>query len=107
MNSPSVQYMVQATDCIDCSEIAWKLQSAGDGTGNILEVRPAQSGDLNVFENGSVEGGKYYHQVYTDGNYVYDPRWSSEPVPLNSWQQSIQYLNPNGVQFSNTPKGLQ
>jgi RHS repeat-associated protein len=107
MNSPSVQYMVQATDCVDCSEIAWKLQGAGDGAGSIVEVTPSQTGDLNVLENGSVEGGQYYHQVYTDGNYVYDPRWSIEPMPLNSWQQSIEQLNPNGVQYSNSPKGLQ
>jgi len=65
-----------------------------------------QSGNLNVLENGAIEGGQYYHQVYTDGHYVYDPRWSLEPVPFNSWKNSIQQMNPNGVQFSNTPKGL-
>ena len=106
MNSPSIQAMAKATDCVDCSEIAWKLLNASGGSGSILEVRPMQNGNLNVLENGAIEGGQYYHQVYTDGQYIYDPRWSLEPVPFNSWQNSIRQLNPNGVQFSNTPKGL-
>ena len=56
---------------MDCSEIAEKLLDVAGGKGKIIEVRPKNKGQLNVFENGRIEPGQYYHQVYTDGKYIY------------------------------------
>ena len=50
---------------MDCSEIAEKLLDVAGGKGKIIEVRPKNKGQLNVFENGRIEPGQYYHQVYT------------------------------------------
>jgi hypothetical protein len=38
-------------------------------------------------ENGQLESRNLYHQVYTDGNFVFDPRLSSKPVPIDDWQK--------------------
>jgi hypothetical protein len=65
----------------DCSEIADRLYASSGGSGKILEVRPNDIGNLNVYENGGLEGEQYYHQVYTDGRYVYDPSLSLHPIP--------------------------
>lgn len=36
---------------MDCSEIAEKLLDVAGGKGKIIEVRPKNKGQLNVFEN--------------------------------------------------------
>lgn len=90
----------------DCSDIANKLFSASGGKGKIIEVVPSSKGALNVFENGSVVPEQWYHQVYTDGRYVYDPRLSSSPIPKGDWEQHIKKINPGGVTISDKLKGL-
>ncbi|MBW8314508.1 MAG: hypothetical protein K0M73_06455, partial [Hydrogenophaga sp.] len=106
-NSPQMQAWIKNTNCIDCSEIAPKLLQAAGGKGQILEVQPTKPGTLNVFENGRMEQGQSYHQVYTDGKYVYDPRLSSQPIPKGDWEQHIRNINPGGVNISNDLKGSQ
>ena len=106
MNSPQMQVWVKNINCIDCSEIAPKLMQAAGGKGQILEVRPSTPGNLNVFENGRIEPGQTYHQVYTDGKYVYDPRLSSQPIPKGDWEQHIRNINPGGIYISTDLKGL-
>ncbi len=105
-NSPQMQLWVKNTDCIDCSEIAPQLLQAAGGKGQILEIRPSTPGNLNVFENGRMESGQSYHQVYTDGRYVYDPRLSSQPIPKGDWEQHIRNINPGGINISIGSKGL-
>lgn len=61
---------------------------------------------MNLYENGAKESGQFYHQVYTDGRYVYDPRLSSTPVPKGDWEKHIKGMNPDGVTISNKLKGL-
>lgn len=90
----------------DCSDIASKLFDAAGGKGKIIEVRPSKIGGLNVFENGTTESGQFYHQVYTDGRYVYDPRLSSAPIPKGDWEQHIKGINPDGISISDKLKGL-
>ncbi|MFE8645077.1 DUF6862 domain-containing protein [Sphingomonas sp. NCPPB 2930] len=106
MNSPQMKTWVVNTGCIDCSEIAPKLLEAAGGKGQILEVRPIVSGQLNVFENGVNESGQSFHQVYTDGQYVYDPRLLSRPIPKGDWEQHIRNINPAGITISSSLKGL-
>jgi filamentous hemagglutinin len=105
MESPLIKKMV-ACDSVDCSEIAIKLFDAAEGKGKIIEVRPVQSGKLTLFENGKIEADQIYHQVYTDGRYVYDPRLSSNPIPKGDWEQHIKGMNPEGVKISDNLKGL-
>ncbi|MDP9711126.1 UNVERIFIED_ORG: filamentous hemagglutinin [Pseudomonas fluorescens] len=105
MESPLIKKMV-ACDSVDCSEIAIKLFDAAEGKGKIIEVRPVQPGKLTLFENGKIEADQIYHQVYTDGRYVYDPRLSSNPIPKGDWEQHIKGMNPEGVKISDNLKGL-
>lgn len=91
---------------MDCSEIAEKLLDVAGGKGKIIEVRPKNKGQLNVFENGRTEPGQYYHQVYTDGKYIYDPRLSSQPIPKGDWEKHIKAINPDGVMISDKLYGL-
>ncbi|WP_156401440.1 hypothetical protein [Duganella sp. Root1480D1] len=106
MNSRQMKIWTDNTGCIDCSEIAPKLLDAAGGKGQILEVRPTNPGMLNVFENGVMESSQSYHQVYTDGRYVYDPRLSSQPIPKGDWEQHIRNINPDGVKITDDLKGL-
>ncbi|HBP6373637.1 TPA: hypothetical protein L6A07_00005, partial [Pseudomonas aeruginosa] len=105
MDSPQIQKM---TSCggTDCSEIADKLLAAAGGKGKIIEVRPSERYNLNLYENGREVQGQAYHQVYTDGRYVYDPRLSSQPIPKGDWEQHIKGMNPDGVTISDKLEGL-
>jgi hypothetical protein len=105
MGSENIQKM-SGCKSTDCSEIAEKLLDAAGGKGKIIEVRPNVPGSLETFENGELEGGQVYHQVYTDGKYVYDPRLSSEPIPQGDWIQHIRGMNPRGVTISDKLGGL-
>jgi len=105
MKSPQIKGMTVCQGA-DCSEIASKLLSAAAGKGKVIEVRPKQPGNLTLFENGAKEPGQFYHQVYTDGRYVYDPRLSSNPIPKGDWEQHIKGMNPEGVTISDKLKGL-
>ena len=35
-----------------------------------------------------------YHEVFTDGRYVYDPRLSEVPVPKGDYDRMMRGLNP-------------
>ncbi|PXZ03965.1 hypothetical protein [Gilliamella apicola] len=91
---------------MDFSEITEKLLDVADGKGKIIEVRSKKRVQLNVFENGRIESGQYYHQVYTDGKYIYDPRLSSQPIPNGDWEKHIKVINPDGVMISDKLYGL-
>jgi filamentous hemagglutinin len=106
MSSPRIQTMVGYLDNVDCSEIAEKLLQSANGTGKIIEVRPVQNGNLTLYQNGDTRSNNYYHQVYTDGRYVYDPTLSTKPVPYGDWEQHIRGMNPSGVTISDERRGL-
>ncbi|MDY4282987.1 hemagglutinin repeat-containing protein [Xanthomonas sp. LF06-19] len=105
MGSPSIKNMT-ACEHVDCSEIADKLFNVAGGKGKVIEVRPRQPGNLTLFENGAEESGQFYHQVYTDGRYVYDPRLSPNPIPKGDWERHIRGMNPRGVTISDKLRGL-
>ena len=85
------------THCVDCSDIAPQLKRAAGGVGQILEVKPAKRDNLNVYENGVIEPLQSFHQVYTDGKYIYGPRVSMKPIPKGDWDQHIKNINPDGI----------
>ncbi len=37
---------------------------------------------MRLLEHGKIDSGFKYHEVFTDGRYVYDPRLSNAAVPL-------------------------
>ncbi|GKS73789.1 hypothetical protein AVME950_02855 [Acidovorax sp. SUPP950] len=80
----------------DCSEIAKVLMSTA-GDGRILRVTGKNGGDIRLIEYGKLDAGFKYHEVYSDGKYIYDPRLNSIPVPLGDWTRMIQQLNPGVV----------
>ncbi len=61
---------------------------------------------LNPYTRFNEVPGQAYHQVYTDGRYVYDPRLSSQPIPKGDWEQHIKGMNPDGVTISDKLQGL-
>ena len=81
----------------DCSEIAEVLLDAANGEGRIIEVTPNEGKLLDLFENGKISDEKfYYHQVYTDGKYVYDPRLDKDKaIPKGDWEKLMRGLNPD------------
>ncbi len=103
MHSPRIAAMVQCTSA-DCAEIAHKLLDAAGGRGDIIEVTPIAKGTLNTFENGKISSDQYYHHVYTDGRYVYDPRISLIPIPKDDWRIHMKAIHPKGIKISNNAK---
>jgi hypothetical protein len=82
----------------DCSEIAEDLFSAAGGEGRILRIEPLNKGYLTLLEGGVLQTEFIYHEVYTDGKYIFDPRLHPQPVFLEEWQILIKHLNP-GVEI--------
>ncbi|MEV6322406.1 hypothetical protein AB0M45_14600 [Nocardia sp. NPDC051787] len=80
----------------DCSEIAEHLKKVAAGAGEILRVDPAPGQEVTVEEYGQREQF-LYHEVYTDGKYVYDPRHSSNPIPIEQWRKTIMGDNPGAT----------
>lgn len=85
-------------EAYDCSEIAEDLLQVANGKGRIIEVTPAKGKRLKVLEKSNIFGDYNYHQVYTDGRYVYDPRLNSNPIPKGDWEKLMRWTNP-GANF--------
>lgn len=79
----------------DCAEIAEDLLQAANSQGRIIEIMPAKGKRLKVLEKSGVLAEYNYHQVYTDGRYVYDPRLNPDPVPKGDWERLMRGTNPN------------
>ncbi len=106
MQRPEIRKMAENCHNVDCSELAGELLKRSGGVGKIIEVRPKIKYGLNVLENGYIERNLGYHQIYTDGRYVYDPRLSLEPVPKGDWEAYMKKLNPGGFIISDELRGL-
>ncbi|MBA7984632.1 hemagglutinin repeat-containing protein [Enterobacter asburiae] len=106
MNEPKFIAWIGNTDCTDCSDIAPKLLDAAGGHGKIIEARPTTPYNLNVYENGKIVHEQAFHQVYTDGQYVYDPRVSLKPIPKGDWEKHIKSINQGSVTISDKLQGL-
>ncbi|GBG57802.1 toxin CdiA [Sporomusaceae bacterium FL31] len=79
---------------IDCSEIAEDLYNASGKNGKIYNIT-GKEGSLNGYEYGKVEN-YIYHQVYSDGKYIYDPRFSDVPVLKDDYFKALKEINPDG-----------
>ena len=79
----------------DCSEIAADFYSQNPG-GKIYQLNPQTGYSMEGFENGATEGFSY-HQFYMKDNYVYDPMFSSDPVPMGDYMEQYNSINPGGL----------
>ncbi|MGA5119499.1 putative T7SS-secreted protein [Streptomyces pseudogriseolus] len=79
---------------IDCSEIAENILRETGG-GKIINFTLHGDSDIRIPEQGGRLAEDYrYHDVYTDGRYVYDPAMSSDPIPYGDYERAIRLLNP-------------
>ncbi|GCB46360.1 putative T7SS-secreted protein [Streptomyces sp. NL15-2K] len=80
---------------IDCSEIAEYILRETGGQGKIINFTTRNDSAINIPENsGKVVPEYRYHDVYTDGRYVYDPAMRSDPIPYGDYERAIRLLNP-------------
>jgi RHS repeat-associated protein len=80
---------------LDCSEVAEDLLELAGNKGKIIRVQddpPMGSMRLIIDEN-QLTGGWYYHEVFTDGQHVFDPGLKT-PLPINTWKKLMKSLNP-------------
>lgn len=81
---------------LDCSEIAEEFYKLAEGKGNILYILPEIRSNLALEEFGRVDDSCDYHYVYTDGKYIYEPRYSQAPVEKDVYFRNLSELNPKG-----------
>nr|WP_173222799.1 hypothetical protein [Paenibacillus alba] len=76
----------------DCSEIAEDLYNIAD-FGEIITFRPSEKyGQVNTMRDGYVTVYDY-HTVYSDGSYVYDPRYSLGAILKTDYLEKLQNMN--------------
>ncbi|MGX1506685.1 UNVERIFIED_CONTAM: RHS repeat-associated protein [Streptomyces graminofaciens] len=81
---------------IDCSEIAERVLEGSSGNGKIVNFTLREGGDIHIPENMGSQVTEYrYHDVYTDGKYVYDPAMSNDPIPYGDYERAIRLNNPD------------
>jgi hypothetical protein len=80
-------------EVVECTEIAADLQAASGNVGAQLTISPPPGRRTVKWPRnlGPAEGN--YHTVYTDGNFVFDPRYRSTPIPIAEWQAEVNALN--------------
>lgn len=78
---------------IDCEDIAEDFLEYAD-KGEIIRILPIMYSQIEIMEFSSKR--KFdYHSVYTDGRYVYDPRYSREPILIAEYFDMVAELNYN------------
>ena len=82
----------------DCSELAEDLANASQGEGYILHIEPRNKKDILVTpECGKLVFDYIYHEVYSDGRYIFDPRLQPDPIPAGDYKRIIKGFNPKGL----------
>ena len=78
----------------DCAEIAEDFYNASGNQGNIYRIE-GSNGGINGYEYNSVLEFDY-HEVYTDGINIYDPRYQNIPIPKADYFRALREINPDG-----------
>ena len=78
----------------DCSEIATDFYDAAGQQGKIYRIE-GKDGVINGYEYGNVYDFEY-HEVYSDGVYIYDPRYQNTPVLKDDYFRTLKEINPDG-----------
>ena len=78
----------------DCSEIAQDFYDAAGQRGIIYRIE-GKNGYINCYEYNYQE--EYiYHEVYSDGTFIYDPRYKNVPVLKDDYFRMLREINPDG-----------
>lgn len=80
---------------LDCSEIAEEILKEFKN-GKILEITPKEGRWMKGYENGVIDEW-VYHQIYTNGDIVFDPWFSDTPVTLTKYLEEMKKINPKGL----------
>ncbi|MFD5036973.1 putative T7SS-secreted protein [Streptomyces sp. NPDC058377] len=79
---------------IDCSDIASFISRRADGEGRIVHYTTYSGSDIRIPEHGGANIEDYlFHEVYTDGRYIYDPTLSNNPIPLGDYERALRLTN--------------
>ncbi|MFI6106064.1 putative T7SS-secreted protein [Streptomyces sp. NPDC051310] len=79
---------------IDCSDIASFISRRADGEGRIVHYTTYSGNDIRIPERGGEVLEDYmFHEVYTDGRYVYDPTLSDSPIPRGDYERALRLSN--------------
>ena len=72
----------------DCSEIATDFYDTAGQQGKIYRIE-GKDGVINGYEYGKVYDFEY-HEVYSDGVYIYDPRYKNTPVLKDDYFRAME-----------------
>ena len=78
----------------DCSEIAEDFYNVAGNQGNIYRIE-GKNGIINGFEYDDILEFDY-HEVYSDGINIYDPRYRNEAIPKDDYFRALKEINPDG-----------
>lgn len=78
----------------DCSEIAEDFYEAANNKGIIYHIE-GKNGSIYGYEYGNIFEFEY-HEVYSDGTYIYDPRYKNVPIMKNEYFKALKEINPEG-----------
>jgi hypothetical protein len=79
---------------VTCDELAEYLFIANGKRGGVLHI-DAGTRTLRIPEASEVTDSFTFHEVYTDGKYVFDPRYKPEPILRAEYEALIRELNPD------------
>ena len=78
----------------DCSEIAQDFYDASGQKGKIYRIE-GKGGYINGYEY-NYKAEYIYHEVYSDGTFIYDPRYKNVPVLKENYFRALREINPDG-----------
>jgi len=58
-----------------------------------LVINPPPGSETVIFPTNEGPFAGNFHVVYTDGNFVFDPRWADSPMPIETWLAELKTLN--------------
>lgn len=79
---------------MDCSEIAEDFFNASGHKGRIYVIKPKSSLEMHGYDPTE---NWLYHEVYSDGRFIYDPRYRNKPVIIDEYFDMFNALNPDGL----------
>ena len=81
-------------EAVECTQIAQALQDAAGGLGRQITINPTQATNgLVTWPTSRGPANGNYHTVYSDDDFVFDPRYRSTPIPIAEWEAEVSALN--------------
>ena len=94
--------LVEGAECAEMAEAL--LTAAGGKTGGILSISPAEgAATVRHPTNLGEVAESVHHQVFTDGNFVFDPLYSPTPISRPQYEALIRQLNGPAVEIGFFP----